>query len=75
MKPSIIRNDIEQFTITVRTLGNAFGKISLVWKDEKFQELRASVNQIVLLSKSVIEKGDNLDRRIDAFYKELERKV
>lgn len=67
MGSEVIKQEMQVFEAAVKRLSAGIGQASVLWGDEKYSELSASVSEIANQSKDVIVSGDKCCSSIDKF--------
>lgn len=75
MDSKSIRQEIQLFQTSVKKLSVEVGKVSSLWKDDKFNSLLSSVVEVANQSKNILLTGDRCCSSIDKFEKIASEKI
>lgn len=64
-----IRKEMQIFQASIKRLSVGVGRVSNLWKDEKFSELSSSLSEVANQSKIIIVAADRCCTSIDKFEK------
>ena len=75
MDIEIIEDDIEKYKDAIQKLAKSVNSVSLLWNDGNFSALNDSVREIAIVSRELIDIGENYCSMVKKFADIAEEKL